>query len=339
LYKYPRKAIGKCYGERRHKRFFWVHPYTKTLYWSSSDPGSSSVSESSAKSAYIESVRSVLDPNPMPPGLYQYSVIVSTPSREMKFTAPTKERHDIWLNALKYLLARPGTMPPGANDDAPLSPMFVGSDLADERNQQVLMTSPHSHRSGRSAGTVLSSGGDSFNNTPKGQRGHSQVSLRGSVGKRSGTPAAEYLRWTERETPYSPSKSYEHVGGEDEEHLDFELHEETMSDGGFEGLENVRACCDGRHTVGGHHHHACVQGVSQSPPQPAQQLQPQEKHLRQNSGRSDHLDANPRDISRPVSPAWSFRSRSGSTHSNKATSFFSKFGSRRGAKTPINGDS
>jgi hypothetical protein len=41
----------------------------------------------------------VLDPspNPMPPGLYQYSVI-STPQREMKITAPTRERHDIWLN-------------------------------------------------------------------------------------------------------------------------------------------------------------------------------------------------------------------------------------------------
>jgi hypothetical protein len=50
LYKYTRKAIGKGYGERRHKRFFWVHPYTKTLYWSSADPGSSNVSESSAKS-------------------------------------------------------------------------------------------------------------------------------------------------------------------------------------------------------------------------------------------------------------------------------------------------
>ena len=48
--------------------------------------------------AYVESVRSVLDPNPMPPGIYQYSVVVSTPQREMKFTAPTKERHDIWLN-------------------------------------------------------------------------------------------------------------------------------------------------------------------------------------------------------------------------------------------------
>jgi len=34
----------------------------------------------------------------MPPGLYQYSVVISTAQREMKITAPTKERHDIWLN-------------------------------------------------------------------------------------------------------------------------------------------------------------------------------------------------------------------------------------------------
>jgi hypothetical protein len=50
MWKYTRKTIGKGMGERRHKRFFWVHPYTKTLYWSSADPGSSNVSESSAKS-------------------------------------------------------------------------------------------------------------------------------------------------------------------------------------------------------------------------------------------------------------------------------------------------
>jgi Meiotic cell cortex C-terminal pleckstrin homology len=49
-------------------------------------------------SAYIESVKAVMDPNPMPPGLHQYSVIVTTANREMKFTAPTKERHDIWFN-------------------------------------------------------------------------------------------------------------------------------------------------------------------------------------------------------------------------------------------------
>ncbi len=50
LYKYTRRALGKGHGERRHKRFFWVHPYTRTLYWSDADPGSSNVSESSAKS-------------------------------------------------------------------------------------------------------------------------------------------------------------------------------------------------------------------------------------------------------------------------------------------------
>lgn len=54
LYKYTRKAIGKGHGERRHKRFFWVHPYTRTLYWSSADPGSNDVAESSAKSGMFE---------------------------------------------------------------------------------------------------------------------------------------------------------------------------------------------------------------------------------------------------------------------------------------------
>lgn len=53
--------------------------------------------------AYIEGVRSVLDPNPMPPGIYQYSIVVATPQREMKFTAPTKDRHDIWLNVSFFI--------------------------------------------------------------------------------------------------------------------------------------------------------------------------------------------------------------------------------------------
>ena len=53
MYKYTRKAIGKGHGDKRHKRFFWVHPYTKTLYWSSADPGSTNVSESSAKSGEL----------------------------------------------------------------------------------------------------------------------------------------------------------------------------------------------------------------------------------------------------------------------------------------------
>ena len=50
LHKYTRRAIGKGVSEKRHKRFFWVHPYTKTLYWSSADPGAQNTNQSSAKS-------------------------------------------------------------------------------------------------------------------------------------------------------------------------------------------------------------------------------------------------------------------------------------------------
>lgn len=50
LYKYTRKSFSKGHSDQRHKRFFWIHPYTKTLYWSSGDPGSASVTEQSAKS-------------------------------------------------------------------------------------------------------------------------------------------------------------------------------------------------------------------------------------------------------------------------------------------------
>jgi hypothetical protein len=55
-----------------------------------------------SSSAYIESVRSVEDPNPVPAGLHYESVIVTTPQREMKFTATNKERHDLWFRVRPY---------------------------------------------------------------------------------------------------------------------------------------------------------------------------------------------------------------------------------------------
>ncbi|KAJ7796352.1 coiled-coil protein [Mycena olivaceomarginata] len=307
LYKYTRKAIGKGYGERRHKRFFWVHPYTQDTVL---ELGGSGVVES-----YIDGVRSVLDPNPMPPGLYQYSVVVSTPQREMKITAPTKERHDIWLNvSFEIPLARPsgpGITSPGSALQVPPSPM---SDFTDDEGRPVnANTSPQSQRSARSVQR-----GDTWNTTPRGQRSRSQLSVGGSLGKRSGTPAIEYLRWNAPESPYSPTKSFVDVPGHDEDDLDFELHDPTMEENGFEGLENVRACCDGKHTVGHHHHHHPVENVPEHDGMPG----------------------------RPVSPsAWSFRSRAGSTNSRDGgNSIFTwgraegakmRFGSRRSTKTPV----
>lgn len=49
LWKYTRKSVGGGLSEHRHRRFFWVHPYTRTLYWSTRAPGTQG-SETKAKS-------------------------------------------------------------------------------------------------------------------------------------------------------------------------------------------------------------------------------------------------------------------------------------------------
>lgn len=248
------------------------------------------------------------------------------------------------LQALRYLLSRPS---PNVNtmDDSPVlqSPSDYQTDDDREHRRQRLLSSPQSFRSSRRA-----TPGDTWNSTPKGKRSRSQLSVKGSVSKRSGTPALEYLRWNGPESPYSPTKSFVDVDrqGEDEEDLDFELHDESLSDGGFEGLENVRACCDGRHTVGHsrrhHHHHHPLSS------HPINQLQAQaHAHTAPIHGRqsmdNQHLDPSPLEIGRPVSPAWSLRSKAGSAQSHDGGGLFSwargegsklRFGTKRSAKAP-----
>lgn len=206
-----------------------------------------------------------------------------------------------------------------------LFPQTPGSTTTDDDR---IVTSPQSQRSAR---TALK--GETWNTTPRGTRSRSQLSVGGSVSKRSGTPALEYLRWTSPESPYSPDKSFVDVPVQDPDELDFELHDESMSVEAFEGLENVRACCDGRHTVGHagmHHHHH------------------HHHHPTISSRRSvdhHHLDPNPPEQMRPSSPAWSFRSRTGSAQSHgEGGGLFSwgrgedgklRFGSRRSTKASV----
>ena len=113
MWKYTRKAGRGEMSSTRHRRFFWVHPYTRTLYWSDRDPASANRAELKSKSVAIEAVRVVVDDNPMPPGLHRKSLIIITPGRSVKFTAQTSQRHETWFNALSYLLLRTG--PEGAN--------------------------------------------------------------------------------------------------------------------------------------------------------------------------------------------------------------------------------
>ncbi|EQL04082.1 anucleate primary sterigmata protein A [Ophiocordyceps sinensis CO18] len=106
LWKYTRKPGRGEMSDNRHKRYFWVHPYTRTLYWSDRDPSNAGRTELKAKSVPIEAVRVVSDDNPMPPGLHRKSLIIISPGRTIKFTCTTGQRHETWFNALSYLLLR-----------------------------------------------------------------------------------------------------------------------------------------------------------------------------------------------------------------------------------------
>lgn len=52
MWKNTRRHVGSGISENKHKRFFWVHPYTRTLYWGTSEPGIDA-DEAKAKSGNV----------------------------------------------------------------------------------------------------------------------------------------------------------------------------------------------------------------------------------------------------------------------------------------------
>ncbi|CAJ0847524.1 3035_t:CDS:2 [Entrophospora sp. SA101] len=111
LWKYYKPNFGGGILEKRHKRFFWVHPYSKILYWSVKNPATLSSLDPKSRNglshfAHIVSVSEVPDNNPSPTGLYHMSLVVKTPDREIKMTAPTEEKHNLWYQGLSYLSQR-----------------------------------------------------------------------------------------------------------------------------------------------------------------------------------------------------------------------------------------
>ncbi|KAL8852661.1 MAG: hypothetical protein Q9221_002421 [Calogaya cf. arnoldii] len=146
LWKYTRKAGRGEMSNNRHRRFFWVHPYTRTLYWSDRDPSQAGRAEMKAKSVAIEAVRVVTDDNPTPLGLHRKSIIIVTPGRSVKFTAQTSQRHETWFNALSYLLVRTG--PGGTDNDgitaedlAEFNPSFSNRDTSRTRGSRISLAS------------------------------------------------------------------------------------------------------------------------------------------------------------------------------------------------------
>lgn len=107
LFKYYRK-LGpfSSISADRHERYFWVHPYSLTLYWSTSNPVLTNPADAKNKAVAILGVESVEDNNPIPVGLYHKSIIVRSLTKSVKFTCANRQRHNIWYNSLRYLVHR-----------------------------------------------------------------------------------------------------------------------------------------------------------------------------------------------------------------------------------------
>lgn len=119
--------------------------------------------------------------------------------------------------------------------------------LSAEEARQVDHSPKSPRMGGQSALTV-----DSYGSTPRARSVSRMSNPYGSVGKRSGTAAAEFMRWN-GDAPVSPPRSIAELGQDG----DFQINDEPHD--AYDGLENVRACCDGKHDVGNlstkYHHH------------------------------------------------------------------------------------
>ncbi len=256
LWKYTRRAVSGDISNTRHRRYFWVHPYTRTLYWSEHDPQTSLKSEGRTKSVPIEAVRVVADDNPYPPGLHCKSLEVVSPGRRIRFTATTSQRHETWFNALSYLLVRNGPEDEDADNNVTLEDIDEFNPGFRSRSRQ---TARMSVSSGQSRGT---------RNLPK-QRSGSAMSLRPSLTPGRASPAYPPSHYSDQARQTSASRLstifnstikgsfgrkgpgyaassvndgslHNHDSVEDLQHA--HDHDEDR-------LENVRACCDGKHDV------------------------------------------------------------------------------------------
>ncbi|KAL2198783.1 hypothetical protein P885DRAFT_33278 [Corynascus similis CBS 632.67] len=262
LWKYTRKAGRGEISENRHRRYFWVHPYTRTLYWSDRDPSTAGRSELRAKSVQIEAVRVVADDNPMPPGLHRKSLIIVSPGRSIKFTCTTGQRHETWFNALSYLLLR--TANEGQSDAEEIAGNITREDVEEfnpsmgrrqaNGSRAAPSLSSYNSRSARESPTMDISVSvptltPSRSKASQGRQSHgtlSRISGYWKDNKISGTFGT--IRSRSVQGRHTALGIYETSDLQDSAEDVREMIE--RQDREADRLENVRACCDGKHDVG-----------------------------------------------------------------------------------------
>ncbi|KAI2615406.1 hypothetical protein GGR54DRAFT_299344 [Hypoxylon sp. NC1633] len=260
LWKYTRKTGRGELSENRHRRYFWVHPYTRTLYWSDRDPSSARQSELKAKSIPIEAVRIVADDNPMPPGLHRKSLVIISPGRTIKFTCTTGQRHETWFNALSYLLLRTGNE---AQAEAEEVAGQITQEDVDEFNPSIHRRPANGNRARAPPSLSSYNSRTTHNGSPNVEYSMSIPTLTptreretlrsGTLGRLSGywkssTINSTFTSLRSRSNLPQDSAIYEasEVPDSAEDLRQLIEHQDRTSD----RLENVRACCDGKHDVG-----------------------------------------------------------------------------------------
>ncbi|KAI1345494.1 hypothetical protein F5Y01DRAFT_323245 [Xylaria sp. FL0043] len=261
LWKYTRKTGRGEMSENRHRRFFWVHPYTRALYWSDSDPAGGNRGEMKAKSVPIEAVRVVADDNPMPPGLHRKSLVVIAPGRTIKFTCTTGQRHETWFNALSYLLLRSGNE--NKQDVEEVAGNITQEDV-DEFNPPIHRRPANGHRphpppslssyhsrTTRNESPNLEVSMDIPTLTPTHEKDAART---GTFGRLSGYwKSSSLTRGTFsslRSRSYQPYDSAIYEASEVPDSAEDLRQMIEQQDRESDRLENVRACCDGKHDVG-----------------------------------------------------------------------------------------
>ncbi|KAJ1899452.1 hypothetical protein LPJ81_004140 [Coemansia sp. IMI 209127] len=113
MWKYtPTRFTHNNSRERRHMRYFWIHPYAKMLNWSKQPPSGGtglarSSRDNSSRSVYMRSIRITDDrPGSSDDSEPAYCVIVRTDHREIKIKATSQADHDLWYLAMSYLQSR-----------------------------------------------------------------------------------------------------------------------------------------------------------------------------------------------------------------------------------------
>ena len=124
MYKYARRGLFGG-AEKRHRRYFFINPYNRTIHWTERDPSTTPGGKS--KTAHLEQVALADDNNHQPPGLYCQSIVIGTGRRELKITAPNKARHRLWCTALGYLLQGSEHLPGSAHSPRVTIPLELGA--------------------------------------------------------------------------------------------------------------------------------------------------------------------------------------------------------------------